>query len=114
MAFSRLKLARLIDYTLIKATATKDDGIKLCQNARKYEFRCVVANPFYVSLAHRMLNATNAKVCSTVGFPIGVTLPGVKAAGGIRTLKDGLALLEAGADRIGTSSTVDIIEQIIE
>jgi deoxyribose-phosphate aldolase len=35
----------------------------------------------------------------------------VKAAGGIRTAKQALDMLEAGADRIGTSSGVQIIEQ---
>jgi deoxyribose-phosphate aldolase len=35
----------------------------------------------------------------------------VKAAGGIRTAKQALELIEAGADRIGTSSSVQIIEQ---
>jgi len=35
----------------------------------------------------------------------------VKAAGGIRTAEQALAMLEAGADRIGTSSSVQIIEQ---
>jgi deoxyribose-phosphate aldolase len=35
----------------------------------------------------------------------------VKAAGGIRTAKQALEMLEAGADRIGTSSGVQIIEQ---
>src|SRR6185295_14381362 len=35
----------------------------------------------------------------------------VKAAGGIRDLKTTLAMLEAGADRIGTSASVKIIEE---
>jgi len=35
----------------------------------------------------------------------------VKASGGIRDLKTTLALLEAGADRIGTSASVKIIEE---
>jgi deoxyribose-phosphate aldolase len=34
----------------------------------------------------------------------------VKAAGGIRTAKQALELIEAGADRLGTSSSVQIIE----
>lgn len=34
---------------------------------------------------------------------------GVKAAGGIRALKDLISMLEAGADRIGTSSAVKIV-----
>lgn len=39
---------------------------------------------------------------------------GVKAAGGIRTLASLKAMVEAGANRIGTSSGVKIIEQIEE
>ncbi|MEJ5251899.1 MAG: deoxyribose-phosphate aldolase [Chthonomonadetes bacterium] len=38
----------------------------------------------------------------------------VKAAGGIRTLKVALELLQAGADRIGTSSGVALIQQLEE
>jgi len=37
---------------------------------------------------------------------------GVKAAGGIRTLKDMIAMIEAGANRIGTSTATQIIEEI--
>jgi len=37
---------------------------------------------------------------------------GVKAAGGIRTLKQALVMIEAGANRIGTSTGVAIIEEI--
>jgi deoxyribose-phosphate aldolase len=38
---------------------------------------------------------------------------GVKASGGIRTLNDALKLIEAGANRIGTSSGVAIIKEMI-
>lgn len=36
---------------------------------------------------------------------------GVKASGGIRTLKDALEMVAAGASRIGTSGTVQILEE---
>jgi len=36
----------------------------------------------------------------------------IKAAGGIRTAKQAIALLDAGAERIGTSSSIQIIEQL--
>ena len=36
----------------------------------------------------------------------------VKAAGGVRTLADALAMIEAGAERIGTSAGVTIIEEL--
>ncbi len=38
----------------------------------------------------------------------------IKAAGGIRTAKDALAMIEAGADRIGTSNGVQIVEEFKE
>jgi len=37
---------------------------------------------------------------------------GVKAAGGIRTLEQALQMVEAGANRVGTSSTMSILEGI--
>lgn len=36
---------------------------------------------------------------------------GVKASGGIRTLKDALEMIAAGASRIGTSSTAQILQE---
>ena len=36
---------------------------------------------------------------------------GVKAAGGIRSYRDAMALLEAGADRLGTSAGVRILAE---
>jgi len=79
MTLSRRELAKMIDHTLIKPTASKDEVIKLCREAEKHGFGCVVVNPTYVSLARHMLEATDVKVCSTVGFPIGAGLPEVKA-----------------------------------
>ena len=39
------------------------------------------------------------------------TSMGVKAAGGIRTLADALKMVEAGADRLGTSASVAILAE---
>jgi deoxyribose-phosphate aldolase len=39
---------------------------------------------------------------------------GVKAAGGIRSYADALAMIEAGANRIGASASVQIVEQVPE
>jgi deoxyribose-phosphate aldolase len=38
---------------------------------------------------------------------------GVKAAGGVRSLKDALAMFEAGATRIGTSNSVRIMQEVV-
>jgi deoxyribose-phosphate aldolase len=79
LKLSRRELAKMIDSTLITPAATRDDVIKLCWEAQKYGFACAVVNPFYVSLVRHMLEATDVKVCSTVGFPVGAGLPEVKA-----------------------------------
>jgi deoxyribose-phosphate aldolase len=38
----------------------------------------------------------------------------VKASGGIRSYHDAIAMLDAGADRIGTSSGVSIVSELPE
>jgi len=40
------------------------------------------------------------------------TSVGVKASGGIRTLDDALAMIDAGANRLGTSSTGSILDEL--
>jgi len=93
LKLSRLELARVIDHTLIRPTATKDEIIKLCWEAKKYRFGCVVVNPYYVSLARHVLEASDVKVCSTVGFTTGATLPEVKA-------QEARKVVELGAEEV--------------
>jgi len=89
MKLTRRELAQMIDHTLIKPTATKDEVIKLCWEAKKHRFSCVVVNPYYIDLARYTLEASDVKVCSTVGFPIGATLPEVKAEEAHKVVKLG-------------------------
>ncbi len=71
-------LAALIDHTLLKPEATRDDILKLCAEAAEFGFASVCINPTWVSTAAVALRGTKVKVCSVVGFPLGATLPGVK------------------------------------
>jgi deoxyribose-phosphate aldolase len=73
------EIAPLIDHTLLKANATQEEIVKLCEEARKYGFASVCVNPAYVSLCKQLLKGTNVKVCTVVGFPLGATTPTVKA-----------------------------------
>ncbi len=93
MKLSRSELAGMIDSTLIRPTATKGEVIKLCWEAEKHGFGCVVVNSAFVSLARYMLEASDVKVCSTVGFPIGAVLSQVKALEARR-------IVELGAEEI--------------
>jgi deoxyribose-phosphate aldolase len=71
-------LAGLIDHTLLKPEASRDDIRKLCQEAARFGFASVCINPWNVPLAAEMLRGTSVRVCTVVGFPLGATLPQVK------------------------------------
>ncbi|MEF3280973.1 MAG: deoxyribose-phosphate aldolase [Elusimicrobiota bacterium] len=88
-----LQLAGIIDHTLLKANATEQEIVKLCQEARQYGFASVCVNPVYVSLASKLLKGSKVKVCTVIGFPLGSTTHIVKAI----EARDGIA---NGADEI--------------
>lgn len=74
-----MELKDYIDSTILKAEATKEDIEKLCAEAKKYGFKSVCVNPCYASLASKLLEGINVGVAVVVGFPLGATLPSVKA-----------------------------------
>jgi deoxyribose-phosphate aldolase len=86
---SKKQLAEIIDHTLVKPTATKHAIMKLCMEAEKYGFGCVCVNSAYVPLAMQLLEGTDVKVCSTVGFPFGANLAEVKAFEAKKAVDDG-------------------------
>jgi deoxyribose-phosphate aldolase len=71
-------LAHMIDHTLLKPDTTPDKIAQLCMEARKYNFASVCVNPTYVRLCAELLKGSQVKVCSTIGFPFGATLPEIK------------------------------------
>ena len=66
-----MNLAKYIDYTLLKATATPAQIEKLCQEAHQYGFFSVCVNSSYVPLVVHELKGSDVKVCIVVGFPLG-------------------------------------------
>jgi len=60
-----------IEHTQLKATATVDDIIQLCEEAKHYNFYGVCVNSCYVYLAVNELKDHSSKVIATVGFPLG-------------------------------------------
>jgi len=89
MTITKEQLARMIDHTLLKPTATKKDITKLCQEAKKYHFAAVCVNPTYVPLTAKLLKNTDVKVCTVIGFPLGSTTTEVKAFETETTVKNG-------------------------
>ena len=66
-------IAGMIDHTLLKADATKNQIEKLCEEAREYQFASVCVNPTWVATASKLLQNSNVKVCTVIGFPLGAT-----------------------------------------
>jgi deoxyribose-phosphate aldolase len=86
-------IARMIDHTLLKPEATRADIVKLCAEARRYQFASVCVNPYWVPLAASELTGSTVKVCTVAGFPLGATSTEAKVA-------EAFAALRAGAQEI--------------
>ena len=82
-------VATMIDHTLLKADATRQDIEHLCREAAQFKFATVCVNPAWVATASRLLAGSGVGVCSVVGFPLGATTGDVKAYETRRAIYDG-------------------------
>lgn len=74
-----MKLNKYIDHTLLKPDASQEQIETLIEEAKKYDFASVCVNPTWVSFAAQALKATDVKVCTVIGFPLGANTPELKA-----------------------------------
>lgn len=112
-------IAALIDHTLLKPEASRDDIRKLCQEAVRFGFASVVVNPWYVALAAELVHGSPVKVCTVVGFPLGATLPQVKIYETEEALKAGAQeidmVLNVGALKSGQDDVAELdIHGVVE
>jgi deoxyribose-phosphate aldolase len=82
-------LASLIDHTLLKPEASREEIERLCREAAQFCFASVCVNPTWVSLCAERLRDSGVKVCTVVGFPLGAHLPDVKAFETRRAIEQG-------------------------
>ncbi len=80
---------KYIDHTYLKAFGTESDIIKLCNEAKTYQFKSVCVNPANVEYAKRLLNGTGVLVCTVVGFPLGANTIEVKMLETLDAIKNG-------------------------
>ena len=83
------QLAKMIDHTILKPEATDAEVIKLCKEAMEYGFASVCVNPSMVKKAATILEGSEVKVCTVIGFPLGATTTEVKVFETEQTIKDG-------------------------
>ncbi|MBM7654903.1 deoxyribose-phosphate aldolase [Neobacillus cucumis] len=73
-------IINMIDHTLLKADATREDILKIVHEAKEYLFASVCVNPTWVKTAAELLADTpEVKVCTVIGFPLGASTSETKA-----------------------------------
>jgi deoxyribose-phosphate aldolase len=103
--------ARLIDHTLLKPEATREQVIKLCEEAATFSFACAFVHQIWAPLAVSILRGTGVKVGVPAGFPQGASFTSVKRFEALEALKVGVAevdmVLNIGALKSGDKKTVE-------
>jgi len=113
--------ARLIDHTLLKPDASRNEVAALCDEAVRFGFHAVVVNPTNVSFAAARLRGTSVRVATVVGFPLGANLTVTKLAEAEAVLRIGAqeidAVLNIGAlkarDRALVQTEVKSLAQLV-
>lgn len=103
--------ASLIDHTLLKPEASESDIKKLCNEAVQFGFASVCVNPVWVKKAAEFLRGSTVPVCTVIGFPLGATLPDVKAYEARRSIFNGARevdmVINVGALKSGDDCAVE-------
>ena len=86
-------LASVFDHTLLKPEATREQVVRLCEEAAAFRFACAMVNPAWVSLAHSVMVGSGVPVGVVVGFPLGANLSTTKR-------EEAMALIKLGAHEL--------------
>lgn len=89
-----MNYAAMIDHTLLKPEATKEQVRTICEEAVKYGFHSVCVNSSFVYYCASLLKNTDVKVCTVIGFPLGAMSTAGKAAEAKAAVADGAGELD--------------------
>ena len=81
--------SKYFDHTILKAEATEEQVAKLCEEALTYDFASVCVNQYYTKFVAEKLKGSDVKVCTVVGFPLGMSDTRVKAFETKAAIEDG-------------------------
>ena len=84
-----MNLSDYIDHTNLSKTATAEDIMKLCEEAKKYHFPTVCIPPYYVKAASEYLKGSTTEVCTVIGFPNGYNTTETKQYEAIDAIHNG-------------------------
>lgn len=86
---SAAELAQMIDHTLLKQNSSRDDILRVCDEAREFKFKSVCVNPLWVSTVSEALEGSGVLTCSVIGFPFGASPTAVKVFETKQAVADG-------------------------
>jgi len=98
-----LNIAQMIDHSLLKPDATKEEIRNLCEEGKKYGFVSVCVNPVWVNFCSDLLKGSRVKICTVSGFPLGANKPEVKA-------KEAETATKEGADEIDMVANIGALK----
>ena len=81
--------SKYFDHTILKAEATETQVAKICDEALANDFASVCVNQYYTRFVAEKLKGSDVKVCTVVGFPLGMSDTGVKAFETKAAIEDG-------------------------
>jgi deoxyribose-phosphate aldolase len=116
-------LARYIDHTILKASATEEQVRELCAQALEFNFRSVCVNPTWVPLAAGLLRGSEVLTCTVVGFPLGANESAIKAMEARRAIRNGareidmvinVGALKSGNDALVLADIRSVVEDCVD
>lgn len=82
------EILRHVDHTQLKAYATWEDIVKLCDEAIEFQTASVCVPPAYIRRIHEAYG-DKVNICTVVGFPLGYSVTEAKVAEVRQALADG-------------------------
>lgn len=87
-------LPNLIDHTLLRPDATKNDVLRLCQEAKEHRFTVIFVPPCYVDEAVTAVAGAAIRVGIPIGFPLGGHTTKTKVAEAVEAVARGAQVLD--------------------
>lgn len=110
-----MQINRMIDHTLLKPEATREQIKKICDEALEYNFKSVCVNPYWVNFASEILKGSEVYVCTVIGFPLGANTSLLKSFETEEAVKNGASEIDMVLN-VGLlkSKEYDLVEEDIK
>lgn len=89
-----MQVNKYIDHTILKPTTTIADIEKLCEEAKQYGFAAVCVPPPFIKKSKELLDGSDVKVATVIGFPFGYSAVEAKLAETLLAIVDGVDELD--------------------